>query len=161
MERLSSNVPTYRFVAQLHYETSDARVVFDHLYEGLAGEVSSVACHYRQEDLLLFAKVEGGVLLPEIQEVPCSGLSRIDLICLRCPPESTGLHQTVVMILRKSPQFWSTLHPVSSFPLPCVHRLTSVTKPGRLHPRLHVFPKRTGSTADLKRISSSVDREVG
>src|SRR5215216_1718030 len=99
MERLSSNVPTYRFVAQLHYETSDARVVFDHLYEGLAGDVSSVACNYRQEDLLFFAEVEGGVLLPEIQEVPCRGLRRCGLVCLRCPPESTGLHQAVMVVL--------------------------------------------------------------
>jgi hypothetical protein len=36
-----------------------------------------------------------------------------------------------------------------------------MTPTGRLYPRLHVFPEPTGSTADLKRIPSSVDREVG
>jgi hypothetical protein len=78
-------------------------MVFDHLYEGPLGKVSSVARHHREEDLLYFAKVKGGVLLPEIQESLDCSLRRIGLICLRCPPEPTGLHQTVVVILGKRP----------------------------------------------------------
>src|SRR5215207_10848110 len=112
MERLYSNVPTDRFVAQLHDETSDARVVFEHLYERLAGDGFSVARHHGEEDLLFLTKVEGCVHLPEIQESLGHRLSRIGLICLRYPPEPAGVHQTVVVILRKRPQFWGALHRV-------------------------------------------------
>jgi hypothetical protein len=160
MERLWSNVPTYRFVAQLHYETSDARVVLDHLYERLPVEVSSVARHYREENLLFFAKVEGGVLLPEIQKSLDRSHRRIGFLSLRCLPEPTGLYQTVVVILRKSPQFWGALHRVS-LPLSFIHRLTSITKTRRLYQRLYAFPIWTCSITNLQRILPSVEVEVG
>src|SRR5215203_166035 len=139
MECLRPNVATHHLVAQLHDKTSDARMIFEHLYEGLAGDVSFVARHHGEKNLLFFAKVEGGVLLPEIQESLGHRLRRIDLVFLRCPPEPAGVHQTMVVILRKRPQFWGALHRVS-LPLPSVHKLTSITKIGRLCPRVYAFP---------------------
>jgi hypothetical protein len=55
-----------------------------------------------------------------------------------CPSEPAGVHQTVVVILRKRPQFWDALHRVS-LPLPSVHKVTSMAKIGRLYPRLYAF----------------------
>ena len=75
------------------------RVVFDHLYERLAGNVFSVARHYWEEDLLFLTKVEGSILLPEIQEIPCRGLRRCNLVSLGGPPEPTGMHQAVMVVL--------------------------------------------------------------
>ncbi len=66
MKRLRPNVPTYHIVTEPHNEAPDAGVSFEHLYKGLPSQISSVARHQWKENLLFFAKVEGGVLLPEI-----------------------------------------------------------------------------------------------
>ena len=60
-------------------------------------------------------KVNRGVFLPEIQKVPCRCICRIGLVSRSRPPEPAGVHQTVVVILGKGPEFRRALHRVSLF----------------------------------------------
>jgi hypothetical protein len=69
LERLQPNVPTHHLVAEPHDQTPDARVLGKHLDQRILDYVSSVTRHYREEDLLFFAKVDGCLLLPKIQEL--------------------------------------------------------------------------------------------
>ena len=72
-------------------------MVFKHLYEGLLGELSSVARHHREQNFIFFAKVDGGVLLPKIQEslehrVATPALTYFDMAIALCAQADVTLY---------------------------------------------------------------------
>src|SRR5215211_1206483 len=100
MECLRPHVPIHHLVAEPHDESPDVRVLGKHLDQGIVRYVSSVTRNYWEEDLLFFAKVDGCILLPKIQELLSRGLRCINFLSLLRPAEPPGMHEAVVVILR-------------------------------------------------------------
>ena len=59
-QRLRSNIPARRLVAEPHDEAPDAGVIFEHLDHRSLRYVSSMTRHYREEDFLFLAEVDRG-----------------------------------------------------------------------------------------------------
>ena len=66
-------------------------VLFEHLYEELPGQVFSVACHHREEDLLFLAKVDGQSPPARNPEIPWPQ-SPLNCSHLRPLPSGAGGH---------------------------------------------------------------------
>jgi hypothetical protein len=59
-QRLRPDVPALHLVAEPHDEAPDAGVLGEHLDQGFLRYVTTVARHYREENLFLLAELDGG-----------------------------------------------------------------------------------------------------
>jgi hypothetical protein len=99
----------------LHDEASDPGVLGEHLYYGRVTQVALIPRQDREQQLFLFAEMGGSPFSPKLEEGHGSLLGRGCLFTGGHPSESPRLHQALMMVVRKVPEFYGALHAFTSF----------------------------------------------